>query len=237
MKIFYTGESFIETLVSSDNNFLAFDLEKDKWQYVDNIDDADAIALQGNTDSIEVLNKQYETLISLGYKNQLLIFLDIFHMDEILWHWAYFNIKNFYFSKNITNFVYIHTNKNFVDDKSIYNDHLFNRQKHYFTDFESSEGKGRVWTYIATKKCYELDNLQRDLTSEHVYLCPNRIYSFKNKRNSYRKELKKYLENLSQKGFLSDPSNGFILEPEEYCLLDYMQIKPLRGRRYMVPYS
>lgn len=229
MKIFYTGERYIDKIISSDNNFLAFDIEKDFWIYVDSIAEADIVAVHGNTDNEEYLENQYQTLLNLGYTNQLLIFLDLFHMDETMWHWGYKKIKDFYISKGITNFVYVHNDSNFFDESTIFNDHMFNRQKSYFTEYDKFDKDGKVWTYKVTKKCYELAEIKHNTDSPYLYLCPNRIYPYKQVRNKYRKTLKHILDSSYAKGYVSDPTNGVILEPEETGLIDYMKGKDFGG--------
>lgn len=228
MKIFYTG-GYIDTLLTTYHNFLSIDLDIDKWTYVSDLRESDVVAMHGNTNNIEYLEKQYNTLKSLGYTNQLLLLLDIFHLDEHGWHWHFKDIKSFYESKNIHNILYVHNDKNFITDKTLYNDHMFNRQKSYFTEYHKFDKTSKIWSYDARAKCYQLDDIKHDFNSDHIFLSPNRVYHSDHIRNKIRERLRTFLKNTQRKGFISMPDKGIFLEPEESSLLALMKNRDYGG--------
>lgn len=216
MKIFYSDE-YIPGFCIARNNSLCFDIEKDKWIFVDSIEKSEVIPLQLRIG--KELDAQYKSLIDLGYTNQWILFLDIFHLDERVNHF-YEEIIQFYKTKNINKILFVHSNK--AIDFGIYYDFMFNRQKSYIQDFDTIVKGGRIYSYQADKSCYELASIKNDFTSNHYYLCPNRIYDWDHYRFAYRKRLKNHLDSQDVKGFISNPPHK-ILEPQQSSLLEFMK--------------
>lgn len=229
MKVFYSGERFIEGIVSSCHNSIFLDIEQQKWNYVDSIAEADLVCVFGGSSYIEDLKTQYKNLLDEGYTNQLILFVDLFHIDEIGWHWHWEAIKEFYASKGIDNVAYTHNDKNFNGEKTIYNDLMFNRQKAYFTDYGRLKPYEKLWTYNATQKCFNLADITNDSTSDFIYISPNRIYPYPHTRNKIREDLLIFLNKKNAKGFISVAQNSLLLEPEETGLVIDLKNKEFGG--------
>jgi len=224
MKLYYSDE-YMDGFCISHNNTLCFDIEKDKWEYTKTLKDSEIIPLQ-----IRILEKeleyQYEKLISLGYSDQYLMFMDIFHMDENISFFPYEFTKTFYANRKINKILFVHTNKNY--HKEIYYDSLYNRQKAFFIDYENIGKGGRVNTYNVTKECYMLDDIKHT-SIDKVFLCPNRLYNWDHYRFKYRKMLRDHILSLQKmKGYISDPPQN-ILEPQQTNLLHKMKTSDYGG--------
>lgn len=222
----FTSEDYIKHFCVCQNNFFPFDLEKNRWVYTDDLRTSEIVPLHFRVYGGEI-EEQYENLLQLGYSDQWLLILDIFHMDENSSDpYHYQDALKFYKDKNIEKIIIVSTNSAFTYDNIpyLYYDHMFNRQKAYMTTFDESLIKDRIYSYTASKTCYELDDIKHNFNSDKIYLCPNRIYDWDHQRFYYRKELRDYLKSFTDiQGYISDPTNNIILEPQEQSLLKFME--------------
>jgi len=188
---------------------LFLELEKE-WNWVQDVKDAKIIPIMW-PEMLEEIKDQISS-------NHVILWLDIFHSDAGSHCDRYFN--DMYDSiKHLTNkFFVVHTNTAYTDSKHIYFDHIFNRQKLYFTEYKNEYFlHNRVYTYDCYKEIYNIPEIIK-LDNCKKFLSPMRTYDYKNNpappdRMVRRLELRKLLNNYETDGFISDPALGKILFP------------------------
>jgi hypothetical protein len=206
----YFSDKFTPLLNDNNYHFLPFDFEPENFEKCTDIDKCDIIPMLFTNDD-KLIDIQQEYLKTNNYAGQLILILDIFHIDDyktnILKNW-----KNF--SNNVLTIT-----KNFADRDHIHYDFMWNRAKAYYTDYQKFDLVNKVWSKSATQKMYSLAPIEKTDTALH-FLCPNRIYysSIQHSRIAARIELKNFLKKKIKKGYglASDPQRGIILECEEF---------------------
>jgi len=203
-------EEFNKLLNSSQAHFLPFDLEKDKWEYTEDISKAQVIPMI-KTYTQEGIDAQLD-VFRHQYNGQLLLVLDLFHIDDSNDYTKYLNDYCRQFFKLTEHVVMVHTNKK--RNSHIYYDMLWNRQKAYCTEYEKFDLCGRTWTWGADKDMYVLSPIKKEKNCKK-FLSPNRIYysALNHPRMVARQRLAGLLQN--QEGYVSDPQKGLVLEPEQ----------------------
>lgn len=206
--------------------FLPFDLEPEHFVKTNKFEEADVICVQ-KVSSIE-------TLVYLNYslKDKLIILTghthcyDNEHMDSHI-----FSERLKYISSRLPyelNVKYLSSSipsEHFSDD-TIFYDIMFNREKCYFTEYDKFDLRGKLWSGIATKKMYELEDIALNTSGElKKFLAPNKIitsqlpYIIEHDcyvdRLFFRHELSKHLnpEDSYYSDFLQDPPRT--LDPQE----------------------
>jgi len=201
-------------LNSSHAHFLPFDLERSKYEYTQDIDQADIVPVVGHPH--QPTPEQRDFLEGLLTDKHLLLILSIFHIDDGSdideSHKKY--LENF--SDLADNIAILHTN---MENKNqIFYDALWNRQKAYCLDYDKYDLKQRVWTWSATRRMYIIPKIQKTKKELH-YLSPSRVYyDFPDHpRTKARIKLKEVLtEGMNNmKGYRSDPTKGKVLSPQE----------------------
>jgi len=218
MKIYRTDD--IDQLMHSyHSHFLPFDLERRKWQWSRKMIDCDVIPVI-NKSSIAEIKSQIDYIRPM-YNNQTIVILSLFHIDEstdtIDQH--LYQLKMW---KELTdNVVIVHTN--LENQKNIFYDFLWNRQKCYFTQYNDFNLSNRVWTWGADSRMYNLNDIGKSGEMKH-FLSPNRIYrdhiKIVHPRIKARIKLKELLSNYV--GYISDPQEKEILEPEQNFGIDIL---------------
>lgn len=197
-------------------NLVIFHYEKDNFEIIDNVQDADIISLAHYNDEESVTNQILELKKLPTHKNQVILILNV---------WT--TIDGDGFPNSIQRFrdagfnaFNIHSNHSIKNDSSqIYYDHMWNRQKAYFVDYDNYELSNRFWSFKATKKMYELAEIsQRVLIKK--FLIPNKTYTgeygideSQTPRSKYRVKLKQTI--LEHDCYFSDPENYIFLESQE----------------------
>lgn len=218
----YSAETptYISSLVSTNLPFL---IEKDKWTPVLTIEESDVIPI--NFKQREQQDSQIDYLKRLGVKpHQLLLIMHIWDdCDTYDWTSLYHHFKE-KLNNSGTGYrcLLVHNNHNLFknsmnSDESIYYNHMWNRQKAYYTDFERVNPIHKVYTFTNKKEGWNLNPIRKSENAK-VFMCPNRIFPFISPRLAYRKVIKLLLEN--ENGYLSDPTNQKFLMTEEAELLD-----------------
>ncbi len=212
MKIYKSSQ--VNALMRDNHfHFLPFEFEKEKWQISDNIDECDVIPVlvdYGETAN----NKIIDELLASGYKDQTVLILSLFHIDDNednrIFHQELFKL----WRKRIKGSVYIiHSDMNEHSEDTIFYDILWNRQKAYFCDYEKFDLHNRAWSKLASKKMYQLTEIKKNLP-QRIFLSPTRIYKDSNHpRIQFRSKLLNLLKDKN--GFYSDHQNGQVLESEE----------------------
>jgi len=231
LKIYNPGRDIVDDLFGSyQQNFLPFDIEKNEWQCVENIHDAEIIpfisdafvsAPQNNINIIEDLIAKIKKL-NLS-SNQKLLFLNIFHSDSKYSEITIYNELRAYLSKRLHNdFAFVHTNK--ALNQEIYYDHMWNRQKIYFTNYNYINLKGRCYTSGSDIKNFELVEIEKKYNlNMKKMLSPTRVYSFSHPRLDYRKQLLDFIRANDDMFFYSDNQNGKILGSEGQNLESFIR--------------
>lgn len=208
MKLYLDNENLITPFFKSYSLFL--EMEIGKWQIVDNIQEADIIAIP------ETKNTNYEYLKSVLRPRQILLILEIYHVAEYMGDNRYQNILDRY-AEITDKVVYVHTNlKNKNDPRMVHFDHLFWRQKLYCTEYEKGiDLDQRSWTTDCNKKIYELspEITKYDVGKKFLSLINIVETSFEG-RMIFRRMLKSFLQDYYHKeGFINDPANDKIFVP------------------------
>lgn len=195
---------------SAHAHFLSFEIEQNKWNIVDNILECDIIPVLRTYNSKET-NEQIE-FIKPYYKNQIILILNLFHIDDNSDSHLSHSIQHREWAKLTNRVIIVHSNA--AVTSNIYYDMLWNRQKLYCTEYDRINLKDRAWTWGASKKMYALAPIEKNIHCKK-FLSPNRIYykSPDHSRTIARNKLKTLLKN--QDGYYSDPQNGEILNTED----------------------
>lgn len=200
---------------------LPFDIEKNNWIPVDNFADADVIPI-----TLKVREKHEEHinfLKKIGIRpDQLLLVMHIWDdTDTYDWTSLFYEFKQRIREHSSYRVVLVHNNHNgfkhgLNEQESIHWNHMWNRTKAYYTDYDNIDLRDKIYTFYATKKCWQLNPIHKTENAK-IFLCPNRIFPFISPRLAYRKMLKLILEN--QNGYMSVPHENKLLEPEEPDLI------------------
>lgn len=208
MKLYLDNENLITPFFKRYSLFL--ELEIGKWQVVDNIQDADIVAVPetGQTD--------FEYLKSVLQPHQILLVLEIYHVAEYMGGTRYQEILDRF--KDITDkIVYVHTNlRSKEDPNTVHFDHLFWRQKLYCTDYDRGiDLDQRCWTSHCNKKIYQIEKDITKYSSAKKYLCiTNIVENSFDYRMTRRRLLTGFLKDYHHKdGFINDPANDKIFVP------------------------
>jgi hypothetical protein len=216
MKIYRSNENDI-LMNNYQAHFLPFDLENDKWQFTEKMQEANVISVI-KKDGAEEIQKQID-YIQPHYTNQTVIVISLFHIDEHTDVAETHSYQIKLWQQLTQNVVIAHTNKE--NKNQIFYDMLWNRSKCYFTEYDKHNHNGRVWTWGASNEMFVLTTIEK-IDDRKLFLSPNRIYYqtpefLKHPRIRARLKLKRLLENKN--GFISDPQKGLVLEPEEAAMV------------------
>lgn len=198
-------------------NFLPYDIEKKYWKKVTSISEAEYISVHGHDCyNLDAIHKKINLIKNLNLNpNQKLLFLHIWHLDN---NWT--DRHHYLFARKILEqeipnpFAFVHMN---LECKSeLYYDFVWNRQKVYFTDYNTLDLTDRINTADGDIKNFELMSIDKHYdiipNLRKKFLSPNRIYKeFTHTRLEYRKKLVQFLQEYSHQGYYSDPQNGIIL--------------------------
>lgn len=215
LKIYNPGRHIGDVFLKDyHQNFIPFDIECQDWEYVTDITKADIIAIQGHGlfPEINLLQKIIEIKGANLRPDQKLLFLHIFHIDNVFSDTTYYNYIRRTLEQEIPNeFAIIHPNLD--QHRELFYDFLWNRQKIYFTEYDKIDLKGRLYTHSSDEVSFRLNPIEKKGDMKK-FLCPNRIYNFKHLRLEYRKKIASFLEPYIDQGYISDPLNGKILDAE-----------------------
>lgn len=206
---------------SHHSHFLPFDIEFDQWTPNEDIDICEYVPVLVPYADEEII-KQCRFLKSLGFRNQKIIALDLFHADDQVNDvQRYKNLKTIYQNYLTDKVVVVHTNKENKED--IFYDFLWNRQKAYFTDYNKFNLDDRVWTWGSNIKMFGLTKIFKFNNDCRTFICPNRIQYVNGVMAEHHRFTcrKKLLEHLKDKdGWVSEPINNKVLEPEQQEIIN-----------------
>lgn len=189
-------------------HWLPFDLERDKWTYVDDIAGAEVIPVMQWRSHGDILSE-----LQCLRDDQLLVLLMTFHMMDNQDTFQGCEDKANPFRDNAKHVSVIHTNAYNNHPDHIYYDMMWNRHKAYYTEYEQHDLANRVWSLSASKSTYHISGLAKREWAKH-FLCLNRIYYniHQDPRMRARALLADHLRDSN--GWISDPQRGNIIEPE-----------------------
>lgn len=230
--------------IYKDLNIFAL-IEKNKWELVDNIEDADVIPVYMSVFSDDPKDADYYKWFQNYLRpDQVVIFMHLYNCDSWLTP-HFFRSQSVNTIRNCHNKVLIiHTNNHDdgIDPNYIFHDIMFNRQKYYMFDnvdeIKVFQG-GFVWTEHAIKEFYTVGEIDKKFDSNNKkFLCLNRIYTFGEhlqKQRSVRQCLRSELEKLDDI-YLSNPLEGIFFYPNGYKLgdprLSKFEVDRTSGRWY-----
>lgn len=184
-------------------HLLPFELEKDKWKFVNDINNSDVIPVLMKWSETEIDSDiQY---IKPNYNGQLILLISLFHIEETQTDRQHDYILSFW-HKLTKNAIIVSTNN--ISKNSIYYDFLFNRQKVYFTEYDNYHVQDRVWVKYSNKNSFRLSDIDSK-DANKKFLAPMRIYG-NSPRMKYRELLKNNLR--TKNGYLSYEDNTLLPE-------------------------
>jgi len=117
----------------------------------------------------------------------------------------------------------IHTNLNYKNKHNlVYTDFYFNRAKLYFTDYEKLDLNNRLWSYLQTKKTYDLNPIPKEKSLTKVWLILNRFSKNEIRKDKNPVEERQYLRHQFslfcnyKNSFYGNPKEGKIIPGEEF---------------------
>lgn len=220
MKVYYHPHNNLFG-INSRSDLVIFHYEKHNFTFVDNIAEADVVPIMFHPHKTDEHIKLFQ---ELNVNNtQLIVLLDIFHSGDDVRTFDRHTILDLYKNKNF-NAVLIHCDHNVNTTELIFYDHMWNRQKIYFTDYDNYDLSNRHWTFKATKKMFELSEIQHK-TLLKKFLVPNKTYKHNflldttgvDESHTLRSKARVILEKavLEHDCYYSNPNNYIFLEPQE----------------------
>ena len=189
-------------------------LEKDKWEFVDDISKADVIpCLFYRWD-----HKFAAGVNQLVRRDQTLLVMNLFHNDNFMTkNWLRSFDWDIVRSLRCRTLIVHNNNLDTADPKYIFYDILFNRQKYYFFDMDKNfDPSQKVWTRMAKREFYTFGPIDKQLSPESKkFLCLNRLYweeHIVREQKTLRQLLKDKFMGKNDV-FLSDPTNNIFFYP------------------------
>jgi len=242
LKLYRSNHPSTETpyVMSSERDSLPFDIERDKWDLVNDLRESDVVPI-GQIYMPQDWEKQGHFLKELGCtRKQLLLIMNIFDdCDTYDWlHW-YIEYSTYMHEKFDFRTVMLQNGKRNWNDTSnqywkIHYDFMFNREKAYMTETDKFETKNKTYFYFDSKGNFRLNPIQKSVPLEQrkIGLCPNRIMKL-NARSGLRRTLKTYIKDKSV--ILGDPSSGIVLAPEDPDMLELLMNTDNNGGGLWMP--
>lgn len=214
-----------------------FYLEKEKWTYVDDIEEADVIPFMFHENYYESYN------LKRMRPDQVAIGLSIFHISESL-HTSNYNRKINELKKISPYIFMIHKNSMIKDvDGFIYYNSMFNMSKLFYTEYEKigkiiDDGWSEPrWTTGTVAENFKLPDLSQKLPSDKVFINPGLMYGgFHEPRMRFRRNLNKHLTtNYSDIGFISKPNDILLPEPCTEDIKKFLNNKSTKNAGFWFP--
>lgn len=209
--------------INSRSDLVIFHYEHHKFTFVDNIAEADIIPLMCHPHQTDDHIKLLQELNVTG--SHLIVLLDVFHSGDDVHTLDQQRTIDIYKNKGF-NAVLIHCDHNVNTTYLIHYDHMWNRQKVYFTDYDNYDLASRHWTFKATKKMFELPKIEEHKSLIKKFLIPNKTYKHNflsdltgvDESHTFRSKARVVLEKavLEYDCYYSNPNNYLFLEPQEF---------------------
>ena len=210
------------TIFSAKYCFDPYDLftriERDKWELVYNLEEAEVIPCIAYTNNEEFINLLDNTV----REDQILIAMNIFHNDNhMTTGWFRSSVWDKIRNLKCRTLIIHNNNYDTLDPKYIFYDIMFNLQKYYVFDMEEDFYLNtKLWTYNAKREYYTIGPIDKCLSNDSKkILCLNRLAWPNNqpigKRVIARTQLAKVLAD-EQDIYLSDATMNTFLYPNQY---------------------
>jgi hypothetical protein len=207
MKVFLTSSVGVP-------HSLLFDMSSD-WDILIDSNAADAIVIVDSRHPDD-----YIQLTSVYRPYQVIIVLNLFHMDDHYAEYTFRHVKDYY--KEITSKIVIaHANSVLINNpKFVFFDQWFNQEKLYCTEYNTGVRlDSRLWTYYCNKEIYDLHPIKK--TPLKKFLAPMRVYepsdlsstNYTNRRMKLRSQIRNLLESFGEVSYISNPGRGNALLP------------------------
>jgi hypothetical protein len=184
---------------------LPFMIEGDKWEYVSDINEATIIPVHYELSNIP------QNLRS----DQILLVIALYHIDDMMYTDSDVKRVLSYIHRFHDKVIFVHTNHANTDPHCIFYDHMFNREKLYFVDYEKFGDdilSNKTWTIGCSREIYRQNPITK--TPIKQVLSPTRIYNFGSDvhpRMSFRQRLTAILYRRAN-AYMGDTQNGIVLE-------------------------
>ena len=225
MLTIYMPDELSNKLLFNKVHSLVFDCEPEKINYTNDISKSDLVVMLCLYNEEEIV-EQYNYLKDNGYTDQFVCVLNLFHIEETQVSLGtsattFFDpqlVLHSLFNKDRVMIVHHNNYARTAYPNLVYYDIMYARAKLYYVEYENHDMISRVWTYAATKKMYELSDIEKTDNPKH-YLAPMRTFDtnvdfLDRSRVIYRKQLRDFLP--KDKGYISDLTNGIVITPQEY---------------------
>lgn len=189
-------------------------IEKDKWEFVYDIAQADVIPCV-----LEDWDQNFLDYLDCTVReDQILMVMNLFHNDDHMTD-TWFRSPDWDIVRNLKQRTLIVHNNNHdtSDPKYIFYDIMLNRQKYYMFDMEDDfDPNTKVWTRNSRPEFYTYGPIDKILSNDSKkILCLNRLYweeSIIRNQKTLRSMLRETFHNKDDV-YLSDPRNNIFFYP------------------------
>jgi hypothetical protein len=194
-------------------------IEKDKWELVYDINEAEVIPCTAYVDNEEFINLLDTTI----RKDQILLVMNIFHNDNHMTdEWFRSSVWDRVRNLKCRTLIIHNNNYDTSDPKYIFYDIMLNRQKYYMFDMEEDfYPESKRWTSNSKREYYTFGPIDKCLTKDSKkILCLNRSAFLKQYGFSKRRIARTRLENIladNEDVYLSDPDINVFFYPNQYA--------------------
>jgi hypothetical protein len=207
---------------------LPFMIEGDQWEFVSDINEATIIPVH-----CDIPSNIPHTLRS----DQILLVIALYHIDDMMFTPADIDRVLKYMHRYHDKVIFVHTNIANKNPEYVFYDHMFNREKLYFVDYDKFGDavlSGKTWTIVCSREIYRQNPITK--TPIKQVLSPTRIYNFGSEihpRMSFRQRLSEILHRRA-KAYMGDTQNGIVLETNSSSSLVNSQLTLRGGTWYPV---
>lgn len=211
---FFAGNEDPEHDTSYHNHDLFAHLDKDKWEFTDNIEEADVIPIIPASEE----DWFFEKIKTRIREDQIVIVLNLFHCDDYM-------TTNWYRSSDWDRLYNAHEKTLLIHTNPLDNDHpkyvfydvIFNNQKYYMFDLDDDfDFASKVWTEFSDKEFYSWGPIDKQYSPHNKkILCLNRLY-WPDHIVRVQKSLRTRLQTLFRDNediYLSEPHNNKYFYP------------------------
>lgn len=206
---------------------LPFLIESDQWEFVNDIREAEIVPMHYGTFDVP----------PILHPDQILLVLGVYHIDDMMF--TDNDIQRVLEGLNSSHSRVILVHKNLANARldCVYYDHMFNRQKAYFTEYDKfgdSVLSSKTWTIGCTKSIYNLNIINKKPVKQ--VLSPTRVYHFndvKHPRMVFRERLLEIIRRQAV-AHVSDVASGNVLESNARSPIVDQQLAKSGGTWYPV---
>lgn len=170
----------------------------DRWEYVDNIEDADIVP-------ILPAGKPKLDKCSLRLRDDQVLCMLMYYLIDDHHDISFFENVLEYAGHIAKNVLIVHKNslfKNHVHDNIVHYDSMFSITKMCFTEYENYDFTDRIWNLYSHNDTYRLPDIKKNLTKK--FMCPTYVYQpYTHARMIYRAKVREIIEPYKEYGYMS----------------------------------